>query len=104
MHRSRIIGKNKIPKIPNPALGKRGEPVKVHELGPYLKKKKKTYIQGKRYQCTQFSTCTIDHRVPGPELTVKPVGTMVQDSGKKRGKSYIKKKRQYIKEKGRFTY
>ena len=68
----------------------------------------KIYIYRKRYQCTQFSTCTIDHRVPGPELTVKPVGTMVQDSGKKREKSYIKKKKgkkmQYIKEKDRFIY
>ena len=76
----------------------KGEPVKVHELGPYLKKK---YIHRKGYQCTQFSTCIIDYRVPGPELTVKPVETMVQDSGKKR---VIGKKRQYIKEKGRFTY
>ena len=38
MHRSRIISESKIPKIPSLALGKRGEPVKVHELGPYLKK------------------------------------------------------------------
>ena len=36
------------------------------------------------------------YRVPGPEFTVKPVETMVQDSGKKR---VIGKKRQYIKEK-----
>ena len=41
MHRSRIIGKSKMPKIPSLALGKKGEPVKVHELGPYFKK---TYI------------------------------------------------------------
>ena len=96
MHRSRITGKSKIPKIPSLALGKRGEPVKVHELGPYLKN-----IYRKRYQCTQFSTCTIDYRVPGPEFTVKPVKSIVQDSGKKRA---IGKKRQYTKEKGRFTY
>ena len=32
------------------------------------------------------------YRVPGPEFTVKPVETMVQDSGKKRA---IGKKRQY---------
>ena len=80
--------KSKMPKVPSLALGKRGKPVKVHELGPYLKN-----IYRKRYQCTQFSTCTIDHRVPGPELKVKPVRTMVQDSGKKREKSYIKKKK-----------
>ena len=77
----------------------KGELVIVHELGPYLKKN--IYIHRKGYQCTQFSTCIIDYRVPGPELTVKPVETMVQDSGKKR---VIGKKRQYIKEKGKFTY
>ena len=70
----------------------KGEPVKVHELGPYLKKKK--YIHREGYQCTQFSTCIINYRVPGPELTVKPVETMVQDSGKK--KKIREKKRQYI--------
>ena len=75
----------------------KGEPVKVHELGPYLKKK---YVHREGYQCTQFSTYTIDYRVPGPEFTEKPVKTMVQDSGKKRA---IGKKRQYTKEKGRFT-
>ena len=91
MHRSRITNKSKVSRIPSLALGKRGEPVKVHELGPYLKKK----IYRKRYQCTQFSTCIINYQVLGPELTVKPVETMVQDSGKKR---------QYIKKKGRFTY
>ena len=77
----------------------KGEPVKVHELGPYLKKKK--YVHRERYQCTQFSTYTIDYRVLGPEFTEKPVKTMVQDSVKKRA---IGKKRQYTKEKGRFTY
>ena len=43
VHRSRITGKSKIPKILSLALGKRGEPVKVHELGLYLK----IYIQEK---------------------------------------------------------
>ena len=49
-------------------------------------------ISKEGYQCTQFSACTIDYRVPGPEFTVKLVKSMVQDSGKKR---VIGKKRQY---------
>ena len=66
----------------------KGEPVKVHELGPYLKN-----MYRKRYQCTQFSTCIIDYRVSGLELTVELVEIMVQDSGKE--KSHRKEKTIY---------
>ena len=95
MHGSRITGKSKIPKIPSLVLGK-----KKGNLSKFMNwdsiSKIYIYIYRKRYQCTQFSTCTIDHRVPGLELTVKPVGTMVQDSGKKREKSCIQKKKKEI--------
>ena len=81
-----------MPKIPSLALGKKGNLSKFMNWDRiskiYMQKEK-----GGRYQCTQFSTCTINHQVPGPELTVKPIGTMVQDSGKKREKSCIKKKK-----------
>ena len=36
-----------MPRIPSLALGKRGEPIKIHELGPYLKKINNTYIKEK---------------------------------------------------------
>ena len=63
VHRSRIIGKSKIPRIPSLALGKKGEPVKIHELEPYLKKKKK-YIYTKE-KILVYSVQYLHNRPPG---------------------------------------
>ena len=45
-----------------------------------------------------------NHRVPGPGPTIKLVGTMVQDSGKKREKPCIKKKKNMYQKKERAMY
>ena len=76
-----------MPKIPSLALDKKGT-CQVHELGPYLYKKK--YLKKKGEGIPSLPSSVLvqqsNYRVPDPGPTVRLVGTMAQDSVRKREK------------------